>query len=148
DWGAFFAPHSPQRVDLPTYAFQRQRFWLEPAPPAGDATAIGQGATEHPILGASVQLAGEEQTLFTGRLSLKTHPWLGDHLLDGAAVVPATALVEMALHAAAEVGAETVAELAIEAPLLLPEDGAVQIQVKAGAAEDAGGAALEIHSRP
>jgi polyene macrolide polyketide synthase len=147
DWAAFFAPHAPRRVDLPTYAFQRRRFWLAPTRGSADAGAIGQASTGHPLLAAATSLAGADQTLFSGRISLETHPWLGDHLLGGTAVVPATALVEMALHAGAEVGAETIEELTIEAPLVLPESGALQIQLKLDAAGDPARIGLEIHSR-
>ncbi len=148
DWAAFFAPHSPQRVDLPTYAFQRTRFWLEPAPQAGDAAAIGQAATEHPILGASLQLAERDEWLLSGRVSLKTHPWLADHAVHGATILPGTAFLEMALRAGREAGAEAVEELTIEAPLLLAEGRAAQIQVAVGAADEEGRRSLTVHSRP
>ncbi|MEU6986584.1 type I polyketide synthase, partial [Streptomyces sp. NPDC046324] len=82
DWGSFFAGSGARRVDLPPYAFQRSRFWLDAAPTtAGDASGLGLMATDHPLLGATVGVAGRDETVFTGRLSLRTHPWLSDHRL-------------------------------------------------------------------
>ncbi len=75
DWGTLLAPHGPKLVELPTYAFQRRRYWLEPGAAGGDAGAIGLVASDHPLLGAAVPLGGVQGWLFTGRLSLQTHRW-------------------------------------------------------------------------
>ena len=61
----------------------------------------------------------------TGRLSLQTHPWLADHAVAGTVLLPGTAFVELALRAGEEVGCELLEELTLEAPLVLPEQGAV-----------------------
>ncbi len=147
DWRGLFAGRKPKRVPLPTYAFQRKRYWLESAAAPGDAGAIGQSSSDHPLLGAAISLPGEAGWLLTGRLSLQTHPWLGDHRVHGSAILPGTAFVEMALKAAEQAGAEAIEELTIEAPLILPERGAVQVQVSVGAADEAGSRSLRVHSR-
>ncbi|MFE4646901.1 acyltransferase domain-containing protein, partial [Streptomyces sp. NPDC056730] len=73
DWDAYF-PGTGHGVDLPTYAFQYQRFWPDTSlRPATDATGLGLGSADHPLLGAAVTLADEDTVLFTGRLSLRTH---------------------------------------------------------------------------
>src|SRR5215208_1585319 len=59
DWPAFFSLFAPQHVPLPTYAFQRERFWLEAARSA-DVTAAGLAAADHPLLGAAVALADSD----------------------------------------------------------------------------------------
>ncbi|MYR47356.1 acyltransferase domain-containing protein, partial [Streptomyces sp. SID5910] len=104
DWAAFLAPSRPRLVELPTYAFQRDRYWLEAAPSAGDVSAAGLGAADHPLLGAAVTLPDSDGCLFTGRLSLASHAWLADHAVLGAVLLPGTAFVELALHAGGRVG--------------------------------------------
>ena len=148
DWRRFFEGHSNRRVGLPTYPFQRRHYWLEPAANGGDAAAIGQRASDHPLLGAAISVPGGEQRwLFTGRLSLQTHPWLGDHAFLGTAILPGAGFVELALSAGAQTEAEVVEELAIEAPLVLPVQGAVQVRVSVEEPDDAGLRSIAIYSR-
>ncbi|TDE08433.1 polyketide synthase dehydratase domain-containing protein, partial [Actinomadura sp. 6K520] len=84
---------------LPTYAFQRQRYWVKAQVGAGDVTSAGLETGGHPLLGACVTLADEQTTVFTGRLSLDTHPWLADHAINNTPVLPGTAYLELAIHA-------------------------------------------------
>ncbi|MGW0892218.1 SDR family NAD(P)-dependent oxidoreductase [Saccharopolyspora sp. NPDC002578] len=147
DWPAVFP--GARRVDVPTYPFQRQEFW--PATPpvrAGDVSAAGMREAGHPLLGAAVELADTDATLFTSRLSRRTHPWLAEHAVSGAVLVPGTALLELALRAGDETGCDRVDELTLAAPLLLPEHGGVQVQVSAAAPDDTGRRTLTVHSRP
>jgi acyl transferase domain-containing protein/acyl carrier protein len=150
EWATFFAARGGSPVPLPTYAFQRRRYWVDPvaATSAPGAAAAGLDAAEHPLLGAAVFLPAEEGWLLTGRLSLSAQPWLADHAVLGTTILPGTGFLELALKAAEQAGAEAVEELTIEAPLLLPERGAVQVQVLVGAAGEDGGRPLSIHSRP
>jgi acyl transferase domain-containing protein/NADP-dependent 3-hydroxy acid dehydrogenase YdfG/acyl carrier protein len=137
------------RVELPTYAFQRERYWLEaPAERVGNLAAAGLGAAEHPMLGAAVALADGRGWLFTGRLSLRSHPWLADHVVMGATLLPGTALLELALRAGSEVGCEVVRELTLEAPLVLSEQGTLQLQVLVGEPEQEGRRSVAIYARP
>ncbi|MYX45817.1 beta-ketoacyl synthase, partial [Streptomyces sp. SID89] len=119
-------------VDLPTYPFQRRRYWLEGPSGSTDAGALGLAADAHPLLGAVAELPGSGGVLATGRLSRSTHGWLLGDADGGPAAVPASALVEMAVHAGDQVAAGALDELVVETPLVLPATGAVSVRVQVG----------------
>ncbi|MGK5517871.1 type I polyketide synthase [Micromonospora sp. URMC 107] len=147
-WADLLGRAGGRHVDLPTYAFQHQRFWLEPAGRWTDVSGAGLGAAGHPLLGAAVSVAGEDMVVLTGRLSTSTHAWLADHAVSGVVIVPGAALVELAVRAGDEVGASQVRELTVAAPLVLPQAGAVRVQVRVGAADEAGTRSVTVHSQP
>ncbi|MFI7319559.1 SDR family NAD(P)-dependent oxidoreductase [Streptomyces venezuelae] len=152
DWRRWFPTDpTPRTIDLPTYAFQHQHYWLEkPAGAAGDAADLGMVSAGHPLLGACVELAEADSYLLTGRLSRTAPSWLAEHGVAGTALVPGAAIVEWVLRAADEAGCATVDELVLQAPLVLPEDGGLQIQVSVGAADEQGGGRrdVRVYARP
>ncbi|MER5466914.1 type I polyketide synthase, partial [Streptomyces sp. NPDC002668] len=145
DWHAFFP--GARRIDLPTYAFQRERYWLDAPASAGDMRAVGQDEAGHPLLGAAVPLADGDGHLLTGRLSAHTHPWLVDHAVNGVVLLPGTAYVELAITAADAVGCDLLEELTLETPLFVPGRGGVALQVRVGADDGSGRRPLTVHSR-
>ncbi|MGW4081245.1 acyltransferase domain-containing protein, partial [Streptomyces asiaticus] len=145
-WDAVFP--GARTVELPRYAFQRQRYWLQERATVGDAAGFGLSAADHPLLPAAMTLADRDEHVLTGRLSRRTHPWLTDHTVADTALLPGTGLLELALRAGDQLGAGGVDELTLAAPLVLPERVGVRLQLVAGAADDRGGRAVQIFSRP
>ncbi|WP_010696245.1 type I polyketide synthase, partial [Saccharopolyspora spinosa] len=145
DWAKLIA--AGRRVELPTYAFQRERYWPTAVTGSGNAASLGLGATDHPLLGAGVELPESGGFLFTSRLSLTSHPWLVEHTIGGVVLLPGTAFLELAVHAGYEVGCGHVDELVLEVPLVLPHDGSVQIQVVLGGSDEAGARTVSVYSR-
>ncbi|MFI2208025.1 SDR family NAD(P)-dependent oxidoreductase, partial [Streptomyces sp. NPDC020192] len=129
DWDALYADAEPRWVDLPTYAFQRRRYWPQASIAGGDVTAAGLASAGHPLLGAVVALPGSDTVVLTSRLSLRTQPWLADHAVQGTVLFPGTGFLELAIRGADAVGAGGLRGLDVETPLVIPESESVQVQV-------------------
>ncbi|WP_425347925.1 SDR family NAD(P)-dependent oxidoreductase [Streptomyces roseochromogenus] len=145
DWTALFT--GARTVDLPTTAFQRDRFWPETATTVSDVGSAGLDSADHPLLGAATMLADSDGAVLTGRLSVRTHAWLADHVVGGSVVVPGTALVELAVRAGDQVGCSRLEELALEVPLMLPPDDGVRVQVAVGAPDGSGARTVHVYAR-
>ncbi|NGO49545.1 polyketide synthase dehydratase domain-containing protein, partial [Streptomyces ureilyticus] len=146
DWTALLP--GGRQVELPTYAFQRRRYWLEEDHRAGaDPAGLGLSEPGHPLLAAAVRLADDQGVVLTGRLSLRTHPWLADHAIGGTVLFPGAGLVEIALRAGDEVGCPRLEELTLEMPLVIPEEGDVALQVRVGAQDESGWRPVSVHSQ-
>ncbi|WP_443623585.1 type I polyketide synthase [Antrihabitans stalagmiti] len=148
DWPSYFAAIGVvgNRVDLPTYAFDRQRFWVPTASAHAHVSDAGLARIDHPFLTAATELAVGDQWVLSGRVSRADHSWLADHAIFGTVVFPGAALVELAQHAAKATGCHSVEELNLQAPLLLGDDSA-QLQIIVGPVENEIRREIGIYSR-
>src|ERR1700689_48680 len=107
----------------------------------------GGAAAGHPLLGAAVELPGAGGVVLTGRLSLATHPWLADHQVAGNVLLPGAAFVELVVRAGDEAGCGLVEELVLQAPLVLPTRGGVQVRVSVSGPDDDGRRSVGVYAR-
>ncbi|HEY0508218.1 MAG TPA: SDR family NAD(P)-dependent oxidoreductase [Blastococcus sp.] len=148
DWSALFTGTGARRVELPTYPFQETRYWPKPSVAGADVASAGLVATDHPMLGASVELADTGEVVLTGRLSMDVQSWLADHTIGGADLFPGTGFLELAMRAADEVGCAGVAELTFGKLLVLSRDTPTIVQVRIGLADADGARPVRFFSRP
>lgn len=135
----FAALHPPRgrRLELPTYPFQRRRFW-----PKSSAITV-DGPAMSGLLGSGKDLASGD-TVYTSRLSVKSQPWLGDHVIYGTVVVPGATYAAMALAA---VGTPAhVKEVFFYEPIILPDKASREVQLTLHPLDE--GWKFSVHSRP
>ncbi|MFA1538207.1 SDR family NAD(P)-dependent oxidoreductase [Actinomadura monticuli] len=148
DWARRYpADPAPALVDLPTYALQRERYWLSASDTAVRVTDLGLAPTGHPVLGAAVEHADGGGHVLTGRVSRQSLPWLDDHMVAGTVLVPGAAQLEWVLRAADETGCPAVEELVLHAPFVVPARETLNVQVTVGPADDGGCREVGVHSR-
>ncbi|QUQ65302.1 type I polyketide synthase [Kutzneria sp. CA-103260] len=146
DWAAVLAPWRPKSVQLPGYAFQRERYWLAAATSGSSLASAGLVDMAHPLLGAAIEVP--DGFVYTGRIALSAQPWLADHRIAGATLFPVTGYLELVARVGAELSLDLVDELATTAPLALPTEGGVRLRVVVGAMDDDDRRAVVIDSRP
>ncbi|MFD4233264.1 type I polyketide synthase [Streptomyces sp. NPDC058542] len=148
DWQRVLGSRGAGDVDVPTYAFQRRRFWLGELPSGPVSATASQPATGHPWFDAITTLAGGGGYLFTGRLSLDDGPWLADHVVGGQVYVPGAGLIDATLFAARTAGADAVADLTLLEPVVLLPGRALRIQATVGDPDAHGRRPFAFHSQP
>ena len=97
------------------------------------------------ILGSAKDLASGD-SVYTSRLSVKSQPWLSDHVIYGTVVVPGATYAAMALAA---VGTPArVKDVFFYEPIILPEKSSREVQLTLHPADGSGGWSFQVHSRP
>ncbi|HEV7362577.1 MAG TPA: SDR family NAD(P)-dependent oxidoreductase, partial [Mycobacterium sp.] len=130
-----------RRLELPTYPFQRRRFWPKTS---GIAGIDGQGAVSG-ILGSAKDLASGD-SVYTSRLSVKSQPWLSDHVIYGTVVVPGATYAAMALAAVGPPG--RVKDVFFYEPIILGDKASREVQLTLHPLADGSGSTFKVHSRP
>ena len=132
--------HGPHRgLELPTYPFQRRRFW----PKSSDFRA--DGAVVSGILGSVKDLASGD-AVYTSRWSIKSQPWLSHHVIYGTVVVPGATYAAMAL---ASVGTPAqVRNVFFYEPIILGDKTSREVQLTVHPVAEEGGWTFQVHSRP
>ncbi|MFC5900733.1 type I polyketide synthase [Streptomyces zhihengii] len=148
DWERALGSCGAAKADVPTYAFQRRRFWLDGLLAGPAAVTARQPASGHPWFEATTTLAGAGGHLFTGRLSPDGFPWLADHVVGGQVYVPGAGLIDAALFAARSAGADALADLTLLEPVVLPPGRALRIQATVGDPDAHGRRPFAFHSQP
>ena len=131
DWTGFDGDYMRRKLSLPTYPFQRERYWI-PKRSHGRRTAVADEAELHPLIGMRVRSPLTEDIVFTSTISADTVPFLKDHVVFGMMVFPATGYLEMALAGARlafDFQAYTLEDVAIEEPLILQDAEARELQL-------------------
>jgi acyl transferase domain-containing protein/acyl carrier protein len=150
DWAGFDREYPRRRVALPTYPFQRERFWVPPASAAPVAVRAPAGPGAHPLLGRRLDVASAAGThVWEGPLDRRQLGYLTDHRIQDAVVFPAAAYSEMVIAAARQIlgdGSLVLSEVTYEAPLLLAADAEPTVQVTASVQPD-GGALVHVYTR-
>ncbi|MEU7976959.1 SDR family NAD(P)-dependent oxidoreductase [Micromonospora sp. NPDC049081] len=147
DWAACYRGSGARVVDLPTYPFARERYWLT-ARPTGGVDAAGLTGTDHGLVGALVEHVDDDGLTLAGRISTTTHPWLADHAVLDTVLLPGTAFVDLAVTAARRVDCAGVDDVTLAAPLVLPAGRAVDLRVTVAPPTDDGRRAVTVRSRP
>ncbi|MEW2063543.1 type I polyketide synthase [Streptomyces sp. NPDC007002] len=147
DWTPLSPVTTAAHLDLPGYAFQRRRYWVQPDEALGDLGRAGLAMLDHPMLRVAAPLAGRDEWLFSGRISPSDQPWIADHTAFGTVLLPGTGFVDLALTAGRRLELPVVDELVLAKPLLFDGSAAVDVQVSVAEPDHTGRRRLSIHSR-
>jgi amino acid adenylation domain-containing protein len=126
DWQAFYRNKPLHRIPLPTYPFQRQRYWIDPD--QASLTSVFRQDMEsskgHPIAGTQYYVAGSKNIHFQSKISREYPIWLKDHLIHQTVILPGTAYLEMAIAAGTTISESKDIELKdviFQQPMVIPE---------------------------
>ena len=143
NWAGFDAPYGRRRIALPTYPFERQRYWIETNPAEKPARAA-RGSTGHPLLGQRFEVGGDAKTIiWESQINTEDLPYLADHRAFDSTIFPLAAYLEWITAAVADAESllPQLQDVVVCEPLILPESESVTVQVKLR------DHSIEVHSR-
>ncbi len=146
DWSAVVP--AGRRVALPTYPFQRDRYWLTPGVPREAADAVGLARVEHAMLSGTTDLPGGAGHVFTGLLTPDAPAWVREHVVHDTVILPGVSLLDTVAHVAGLVGCDRVDELTHYVFMAFPERVGRRLQVFVQPADAAGRREFAVYSRP
>jgi acyl transferase domain-containing protein/NADPH:quinone reductase-like Zn-dependent oxidoreductase/NADP-dependent 3-hydroxy acid dehydrogenase YdfG len=153
NWKGFDCDYPRRKIRLPTYPFQRERFWFESKRDSGDelpADPFPERPGTHPLLGAPLRSPALEDAVFQSAVNAKHPAFLADHQICGHVILPAAAYVEMALAGAHHLfgeGEHCVENLCLQEALQLGFGAPTTVQM-VFQAKNEGLAAFELFSAP
>ncbi|WP_345456328.1 SDR family NAD(P)-dependent oxidoreductase, partial [Actinoallomurus oryzae] len=140
-------PINTPTTPLPTYPFQHNTYWINEPPAQKVTDDLGLTAAEHPLLAATTEIPSTGSVLFTGRISIRTHPWLTEHAINNTILMPGSGLIDLAAHVGTHTGTPHIQELTLENPLVIPDEQPIDLHVTVEPADDDGRRTLTIHTR-
>ena len=146
DWQGLYGRRG-KLIPLPTYPWQRKRYWLDGA---GHHRPQLAAAPLHPLLDQQISSPLLDGRLFEKQFSPQEPAFLCDHRIHGALIVPATAYLEMVTAAAQLLfgpGQHRIQEMVVRQALPVPEPGAVTVQLAFTAVQPAESAQFQIFAR-
>ncbi|MEZ5479929.1 MAG: polyketide synthase dehydratase domain-containing protein [Thiolinea sp.] len=126
DWHRHF-PVPGHFFHLPNYPWQREHYWY---PLTSEGYDLVNRRREHPLLGYRLK---DAEATWENQLDTALLPWLADHVVDGAVVVPGAAYVEMALAAASlwrGIERPLLENFEIRAPVMLDDGQAKTVRLR------------------
>ncbi len=130
DWQVLDRAYNRHKLPLPSYPFQRQRYWVDKT----GVTFDTQTGTGHPLLGERLPaIANSNHVVFQNQISALSPHYLHDHQVYDQVITPATAYLEMALHAAQQIlgnDSYCLQNITLLQPLVLSTNNTSQIQLQ------------------
>jgi acyl transferase domain-containing protein/7-keto-8-aminopelargonate synthetase-like enzyme len=126
DWDGFDRDYSRRKIALPTYPFERQRYWF----PAGAVGAARRGGALRPLVETLTRSPLVKETVLSTTFGIAAQPYLADHKVHGQVVVPGAAYLAMLASGSELLGwpACRVEDVYFLAPLILTEREGRQVQ--------------------
>ena len=142
DWSGFEKNYSRRKISLPTYPFQKDRFWIDERLPGTIHVRDNiPGNTIHPLLGQRLSLPDTQEIHYENRLSASSPSWLSDHRVHQQVVLPGAAFLEIGVAAGVNclnTNELIIKDVAFDKAFILPEDELSKVHVRVFSGDEGG----------